>query len=75
MIERELGGLLRLNRESYRVLSEEGREGMVNFLGKLRERILADPIATLQVQLADAAPADIEWQRRKDVQTVRRGRS
>jgi pimeloyl-ACP methyl ester carboxylesterase len=72
VIERELGGLLRLNRESYRVLSEEGREGMVDFLGRLRERILADPIATLQVQLADAAPADIEWERRKDVQTVRR---
>jgi pimeloyl-ACP methyl ester carboxylesterase len=45
---------------------------MVGFLGELREQILADPIAALRGQLADAAPADIEWNARSDVQAERR---
>jgi pimeloyl-ACP methyl ester carboxylesterase len=68
----EIDGLIGLNRESYRVLSEDGRMGMVGFLGELREQILADPIAALRAQIADAAPADVEWNARSDVQAERR---
>ncbi len=45
---------------------------MVDFLGALRAKFLADVIGTLQVQLADAPTADVEWNQREDVQRVRR---
>ena len=37
-----------------------------------RGKFLADVIGTLQVQLADAPTADVEWNQREDVQRVRR---
>lgn len=72
LVQRELGELIGLNRESDRVLGQDGRAGMVRFLGELRERILADPATALRSQLADVAPADLEWEARQDVQAVRR---
>jgi pimeloyl-ACP methyl ester carboxylesterase len=72
LVRRELGELIGLNRESYRVLAQEGRAGMVRFLGELRERILDDPTTALRSHLADAPPADLEWEARQDVQAVRR---
>jgi pimeloyl-ACP methyl ester carboxylesterase len=72
LLEDEIDRLIGVNRESYRVLSERGRRGMLEFLGDLREQILADPVAALEAQLADAPPADVEWNQRIDVQRVRR---
>ena len=71
VVKDELEGVIGLNREAYRVLSEEGRTGMVGFLGALREQILADPIGATESNVADAAPDDIEWNAREDVQRVR----
>jgi hypothetical protein len=45
---------------------------MVEFLATLREHFLADPIGTLDNQLADAPKADIEWSQREDVRAVLR---
>jgi pimeloyl-ACP methyl ester carboxylesterase len=72
LVQRELDRLIGLNRESHRILAQDGRPGMVGFLGELRERILADPTTTLRSHMADAAPADVEWEARQDVQAVRR---
>lgn len=68
--QQEIDGLIAVNRESYRVWSESGRTGLVRFLEELRERILADPAAVLEAVLADAPPADLEWNQRADVQRV-----
>jgi pimeloyl-ACP methyl ester carboxylesterase len=70
LVKAELDGLIGLNRESYRILTEEGRTAMGNLLGELREQILADPIAATRAQLADAPPEDLEWLGREDVQRV-----
>jgi pimeloyl-ACP methyl ester carboxylesterase len=45
---------------------------MVDFLGPLRDHFLADPVGALEVRLADAPAADVEWNQREDVRTVRR---
>jgi pimeloyl-ACP methyl ester carboxylesterase len=66
----ELDGMIDLNRESYRIMTEEGRTAMVGFLGELRAQILADPIAATRSNMADAPPEDIEWHAREDVQRV-----
>lgn len=66
----ELDGVIALNREAYRILTEEGRAGMHRFLGVLREQILAGPTEAMQTDLADAAPEDLEWNAREDVQHV-----
>jgi pimeloyl-ACP methyl ester carboxylesterase len=68
----EVAGLIGLNRESLRILAEHGRPGMVEFLGALRDDLLADPVGALGAQLADAPAADVEWNQREDVQVVRR---
>jgi pimeloyl-ACP methyl ester carboxylesterase len=72
LVPSEVEGLIGVNREAQRVLAERGRPGMVDFLGELRGHLLADVIGTLDVQLADAPTADIEWNQREDVQKVRR---
>ncbi len=68
----EVEDLIGLNRKALRILANDGRAGMVDFLGSLRDQFLADPVGALQVQLADAPAADIQWNQREDVQTVRR---
>jgi pimeloyl-ACP methyl ester carboxylesterase len=68
----EVEDLIGLNRTSLRILAERGRPGMVDFLGPLRDQLLADPVGALNVQLADAPAADMQWNQREDVQTVRR---
>src|SRR5262245_38241010 len=76
LIPAEIDGLLGINHHAHQVLADGGREGMVEFLATLREHFLADPIGTLDNQLADAPRADIEWSQREDVRTVlREGRS
>jgi pimeloyl-ACP methyl ester carboxylesterase len=72
LIPAEVDDLIGVNREAQRILAERGRPGMVEFLGGLRGQFLADVIETLDVQLADAPTADVEWNQREDVQTVRR---
>jgi pimeloyl-ACP methyl ester carboxylesterase len=68
----EVEDLIGLNRQSLRILAEDGRPGMVDFLGPLRDQFLADPLGALGIQLADAPAVDIQWNQREDVQTVRR---
>ena len=72
LVPTEVEDLIGVNREAQRVLAERGRAGMVEFLGELRGHFLADVIGTLQVQLGDAPTADVEWNQREDVRTVRR---
>ena len=72
LIPAEVDDLIGVNREAQRILAERGRPGMVEFLEGLRGRFLADVIGTLDVQLADAPTADVEWNQREDVRTVRR---
>jgi pimeloyl-ACP methyl ester carboxylesterase len=68
----EVQDLIGLNRKSLRIIADYGRPGMVAFLGQLRDDFLADPVGALDVQLADAPVADIEWNQRDDVRMVRR---
>jgi pimeloyl-ACP methyl ester carboxylesterase len=68
----EAEDLIGLNREALQILAEHGRPGMVDFLEPLRDQFLADPVGALDVRLADAPAADIEWNQREDVRTVRR---
>jgi pimeloyl-ACP methyl ester carboxylesterase len=72
LIPAEIDGLLGINHKGHQVLADRGREGMVEFLATLREHFLADPVGTLDNQLADAPKADIEWSQREDVRTVLR---
>jgi len=72
LIPTEIDGLLGINQKAHQVLADSGRDGMVEFLGALREHFLADPLGTLDTQLADAPKADIEWTQREDVRTVLR---
>jgi pimeloyl-ACP methyl ester carboxylesterase len=72
LLPAEADDLIGVNSEAQRILAEQGRAGMVDFLGALRGKFLADVIGTLQVQLADAPTADVEWNQREDVQRVRR---
>src|SRR5262245_51316975 len=72
LIPAEIDGLLGINLKAHQVLADSGREGMVEFLAMLREHFLADPMGTLDSQLADAPKADIEWIQREDVRTVLR---
>ena len=71
LVKDELDGVIGLNRDAYRILTEEGRTGMVSFLGELRTQILADPLEATRTNLADAPPEDVEWNAREDVQRVR----
>jgi pimeloyl-ACP methyl ester carboxylesterase len=72
LVRAEVDDLIGVNREAQRMFAARGRPGMVDFLGTLRGKFLADVIGTLQVQLADAPTADVEWNQRQDVQNVRR---
>jgi pimeloyl-ACP methyl ester carboxylesterase len=72
LLPSEVEDLIGVNRQALRILAEYGRPGMVDFLGSLRDDFLADPVAALEVQLADAPAADIQWNQREDVRTVRR---
>ncbi len=67
----EEAGLIGINRQGLRVLTGEGRTGIAAFLGGLRERLLADPIAEFNAETADAPAADLDWNGRADVQAVR----
>lgn len=72
LLPAEVEDLIGVNREAQRILAERGRPGMIEFLEGLRGKFLADVSGTLDVQLADAPSADVEWNQREDVQTVRR---
>jgi pimeloyl-ACP methyl ester carboxylesterase len=68
----EVDGLIGLNQESYRVFAARGRGGMAEFLGDLRDAILADPSGAMRGNLADAPRPDVEWYGRAEVQAVHR---
>jgi len=68
----EIAGLIGINRESYRILTEEGREGMTRFITELRDGVVADPIAGLDSHVADSPAADQDWSARPEVRSVRR---
>ncbi len=68
----EIAGLIGINREAYRVLTEEGRAGMARLIAGLRDGVLADPTDALSTHVADAATADQAWNARPDVQAIRR---
>jgi pimeloyl-ACP methyl ester carboxylesterase len=68
----EIAGLIGVNRESYRVLTEEGRDGMTRLIIGLRDEVLADPTDPLTTLISDAPTADQEWDARPEVRAIRR---
>jgi pimeloyl-ACP methyl ester carboxylesterase len=58
LLPREVEDLIGLNREALRTLAANGRSGMVDFLGPLRDQLLADPVGALDVQLAPFSAVD-----------------
>lgn len=68
--EQEEDSLVEINRESCRVMKEQGRPGMIRRLSTLREQILADPLGGLLAQLPDVPEADQEWFSRPAVQQM-----
>jgi pimeloyl-ACP methyl ester carboxylesterase len=66
----EVGAMLEINQESYRIMTEQGRPGLTEFLAPWRERMLADPVAGLDAAMADAPPPDHDWLARPDVRHV-----
>lgn len=68
--EEEQASMVAINRESYQVWAEQGRDGIARRLSGLREQILADPLGGLTAQLADAPEADQEWFSRPEVRQI-----
>jgi pimeloyl-ACP methyl ester carboxylesterase len=68
----EVAGLIEVNRESHRVLAEEGRDGMTRLIIGLRDEVLAHPTDPMTTLIADAPTADQEWDARPDVRAIRR---
>jgi pimeloyl-ACP methyl ester carboxylesterase len=66
----EKESMVEINRESFRVMEEQGRPGITSRLSALREKILADPLGGLIAQLPDAPEADREWFSRPEVQRI-----
>jgi len=66
----EVAAMLEINQESYRIMTEQGRAGLTEFLAPWRDRMLADPVAGLGAAQEDAPDADHEWRSRPDVQRV-----
>ena len=66
----EVAAMLEINQESYRIMTEQGRAGITEFLAPWRERMLADPVGGLNAAMADAPPQDHDWLARPDVQQV-----
>jgi pimeloyl-ACP methyl ester carboxylesterase len=67
----EVAGLIEVNREAYRILAEEGRDGMTRLINGLRDEVLAHPTDPLATLMADAPTADQEWDARPDVRAIR----
>lgn len=66
----EIAAMLEINQVGYRIMTEQGRAGITEFLTPWRERMLADPVAGLRAAIADAPEQDHEWLSRPDVQQV-----
>ncbi|HEY7324773.1 MAG TPA: alpha/beta hydrolase [Streptosporangiaceae bacterium] len=66
----EVAAMVEINQESYRVMTEQGRAGITEFLAPWRDRMLADPVGGLNAAMADAPPQDHDWLARPDVQQV-----
>jgi pimeloyl-ACP methyl ester carboxylesterase len=66
----DLDSMLAVNQESYRIMTEHGRDGLADFLRGWREQMLADPVAGLRAAMVDAPEQDHEWLARDDVQRV-----
>lgn len=62
--------MVEINRESERIMNEQGRPGITSRLTALREQVLADPLGGLLAQLPDAPEPDREWFSRPEVQQV-----
>jgi pimeloyl-ACP methyl ester carboxylesterase len=68
----EIAGLIGINRESHRILTEEGLVGMTRLISELRDGVLADPVAGLDAHVADSPTADQVWDARPEVRAIRR---
>ncbi|HVB46339.1 MAG TPA: alpha/beta hydrolase [Streptosporangiaceae bacterium] len=66
----EVGSMLDVNQASYRLMHEQGRAGLADFLRRQREQLLADPVAGMRALLDDAPEQDRDWLSRPDVQQV-----
>lgn len=66
----EVSAMVEVNQTSYRLMREQGRAGLADFLRGLREHMLADPVAGLRAAMADAPGQDHDWLSRADVQNV-----
>jgi pimeloyl-ACP methyl ester carboxylesterase len=66
----EMGRMLEINQMSHRIMTEQGRPGITEFLAPWRERMLADPVAGLDAAMVDAPPQDHDWLSRPDVRRV-----
>ncbi|MFF1297256.1 MULTISPECIES: alpha/beta fold hydrolase [unclassified Streptomyces] len=68
--EAEEDAMASINQESFRVIREEGRDGIARRLVGLREDILADPLAGQRAHAADAPEVDRAWLSRPEVQRI-----
>ena len=68
----EVAGLIGINREAYRIFTEEGQVGVTRFITELRDGVLADPVVGLDTHIADSPSADQAWNARPEVRAVRR---
>lgn len=66
----EVAATLEINQEGYRIMIDQGREGLTQFLAPWRERMLADPVAGLDAVMVDAPEQDHDWLSRPDVRQV-----
>ena len=66
----EVAAMLEINQESYRIMTEQGRTGLTEFLAPWRERMLANPVAGLLAAMVDAPEQDHDWLARPDVRRV-----
>jgi pimeloyl-ACP methyl ester carboxylesterase len=59
-----------INRESFRVVREEGRAGLARRLEELREKMLADPYGSQVAHSPDASAEEREWLTRPEVRRI-----
>ncbi|SCL27299.1 Pimeloyl-ACP methyl ester carboxylesterase [Micromonospora pallida] len=59
-----------INRESFRLVREEGRAGLARRLTDLREKMLADPYGSQVTHSPDASPEERDWLTRPEVRRI-----
>ncbi|MFG1610389.1 alpha/beta fold hydrolase [Actinoplanes sp. NPDC049265] len=66
----EEASLSEINRESFRIVREEGRTGIARRLEAIRGQMLADAERSQRTFSADTSPEDLEWLSRPEVQQI-----